>query len=129
LAAIAVIYCPIPWSAAFLLLAILILIFARLDKGDRTAALVVNIAFVVFAIASFEGYLGLKQLRGDGTRIEGNLYSKYHIDETLGYAPNPNEILTALKFYRDTQLYDDVYCCDAHWLRQAPPMEKALQDW
>src|SRR4029079_12585418 len=97
LAALAFRYCPVPWSAAFLLAAVLLTIFSRLAKRAGAAVLLVNIAAVLLALALFEGYIGIQQLWGDGTRIEGTIYDGYHADDTLGYAPDRNARLTAKK--------------------------------
>ncbi len=124
LAALAFRYCPVPWSAVFFLTAVLLAIFARLAKRTGSDALMVNLAAVFLALASFEGYIGIKQLRGDGSRIEGTIYDEFHADDMLGYAPNPNAQLTAIKYYGDTLLYDVVYSIDEQGLRVAPPADK-----
>src|SRR5215470_13488876 len=91
LAALAFRYCPVPWSAAFLLAAVVLAIFAPLAKRTGAAVLMVNIAAVLLAIAIFEGYIGIEQLRGDGTRIAGTITNGFvHADDNLGYAPDRN---------------------------------------
>src|SRR5262245_62024961 len=60
-AALAFRYCPIPWAALFLLTVGLLAIFARLAKRTGTSAVMVNLAAVLVALASFEGYIGIEQ--------------------------------------------------------------------
>src|SRR5262245_7691971 len=91
LVALAYRYCPVPWSVAFLLIAVLLTIFARLAKHVSTGVLLINIAAVFFALASVEAYIGVKELQGDGTRMEGTSTDGFtHADDMLGYVPNPN---------------------------------------
>jgi hypothetical protein len=125
LAALAFRYCPIPWSAAFLLTAVLLAIFARLAKRTGAAVLMVNIAAVLLALVIFEGYIGIEQLRGDGTRMEGTITDGFvHADDMLGYAPDRNTRVTARKYYSDTLLYDVVYSIDGQGLRIAPTADQ-----
>jgi hypothetical protein len=122
LVALAYLYCSIPWSAAFLLIAILLTIFARLAKRVSTGILLINIAAVLFSLAIVEAYIGVKQLQGDGTRMEGTSTDGFtHADDMLGYAPNPNVSVTAKEYFGPTLLYDVVYTFDAEGLRLAPP--------
>src|SRR5262249_13119229 len=127
LAALAFRYCPVPWSAGFLLTAVLLGVFACFAKGTAAAALMVNLAAVPLALAMFESYLGITQLYGDRTRIEGNIYDGFHKDDTLGYAPNQNARLTAREYYGDTVLYDVVYSIDGQGLRIAPPVDQGVR--
>ena len=122
LAALAFRYCPVPWAAAFLLAAILLVIFARTAKNTRAAVQMVNIAAAVIALAIFESYIGIEQLRGDGTRMAGTITRGFtHVDDTLGYAPNRNTHVTAKKYYGHKVLYDVIYSIDEQGLRIAPP--------
>ncbi len=125
LAALAFRYCPVPWAAAFLLAAILLVIFARTAKSTRAAVQMVNIAAAVIALAIFESYIGIEQLRGDGTRMAGTITRGFtHVDDTLGYAPNRNTHVTAKKYYGHKVLYDVIYSIDEQGLRIAPPRDQ-----
>jgi len=128
---LACVYCPVPWSAAFFLIAVLVAIFACLAKRTAAAVLMVNIAAVLTAVAIFEGYIGIEQLRGDGTRMAGTITRKSpkfkDPDDALGYAPRRNVRVTAKKYYGDTLIYDVVYSIDGWGLRIEPPANLAGQ--
>jgi len=126
LVALAYRYCSVPWSAAFFLIAILLTIFARLAKRVSTGILLINIAVVPFSLGIVEAYIGVKQLQGDGTRMEGTSTDGFtHADDMLGYVPNPNVSVTAKKYFGPTLVYDVVYTFDAEGLRIAPPTNTA----
>src|SRR5262249_6162901 len=74
----------------------------------------------VFALAAFEGYLGIQQRQGDGTRVEGTVNDETQPNDLLGYAPVENSRLTARKFYGNELIYDVVYSIGPGGLRVVP---------
>jgi hypothetical protein len=125
LAILAVAYCPLPWSAGLLVVAIFIIVVAKRGKGRITVVLLVNSAAIAVAIAAFEGYLGIQQRQGDGTRLEGTVDDGTQPNDLLGYAPLKDSRLIARKLYENTAIYDVLYTINSDGLRIAPPVKES----
>ena len=107
------------------LTAVLFANVVRSTMRTGLSVLMVNIAAVLLALAIFEGYIGIVQIRGDGTRMAGTINDGFtHADDMLGYAPDRDARVTARKYYGETLLYDVVYTIDGQGLRIAPPVDK-----
>jgi len=124
--ALAFAYCPVPWSATLLALAVLLLTLATVVQRTGPKLVLIYATSVCVALALFEGYLGLEQRRGDGTHMAGSITEGFtHADDTLGYAPDANRRVTARKLYGDQVLYDVTYTIGPDGLRVAPPVQDA----
>jgi hypothetical protein len=124
--ALAIAYCPAPWSAVLLSAAALLVAYAVTAKRTAAKVALANIGAVCFALALFEAYLAHEELRGDGTRLEGSITEGFtHLDDVLGYAPDASARVTARKLHGDTLVYDVVYTIGPDGLRIAPPASDA----
>jgi hypothetical protein len=122
ISAVAIKFCPLPWAIALLTTSILLAYGAVASTRNSMKVVMINAAAICFALAAFEGYLGIVELQGDGTRMEGSITEGFtHSDNVLGYAPNKNTQVTARKFYGDMLIYDVVYTIGPTGLRTSPP--------
>lgn len=118
-----------PFSTAFLCIALALVFIAWLGGRWRTGAVVlVNVAALFAALGLAELYLGRQQGMGDGTRLEGSIVNGFtHPDEVLGYAPNASARVTARKLYGGSPIYDVTYTTDGNGLRISAPAPSDVQ--
>lgn len=120
--AVAVNICPLPWFAALLAGSALLACGAMASGRNAVKISMLCAAAIVLGLAAFEAFLGIEQLIGDGTRMEGSITDGFtRPDDILGYAPQRGSRVSARKFYGDTLIYDVVYTIGANGLRISPP--------
>ena len=127
-AVLALKYCPMPWAMVLLGLAMALGAIARRCKNHFAQSAVVCLAAGFGAVGGFEFYLGVEQIRGDGTRLEGSIAHEFafeHTDDLLGYAPARDSRVTSRKYYGNELLYDVVYTINSDGLRIALPVDGA----
>jgi hypothetical protein len=126
LVALAIRFCPIPWSAVLLGAAIALAILAWRTRSDKARLVMIYLAAILAPLAVFEAYLGLQPAESDGTRMEGSITAGFvHRDDVLGYAPDANAKVTSRKFHGNELIYDAVYTMDNDGLRVGPPSSAA----
>lgn len=127
---LAIRYCPVPWSAVLLacaLMLMVVLIVRARAVRTTTQIVIINAAAALVALSVFEAYLGVQQIQGDGTRMEGSVTDNYTVsDDVLGYAPKKSGRYTARKYYGNTLLYDVVYTIGADGLRISPANNETI---
>src|SRR5678815_5701888 len=113
---------PIPWVGVLIgSAAVLILPFIFISRSGERYLIACCIGALI-ALALFELTLGLKELRGDETVVEGSISDGFtQRNDLLGYAPPRAHRVTARKRFKDQVIYDVVYTIGENGLRIAPP--------
>ena len=90
------------------------------QTGPKVA--LVNVAAVLTVLTAYEGYLWLRDLQSDPTRLEGSYTTDYFVaDDLLGYGPAKPNVATAVKYHDDKPIYRVEYTIGADGLRVSPP--------
>ncbi|UCB55971.1 MAG: hypothetical protein JSW45_05440 [Thiotrichales bacterium] len=116
---------PFLWS--LLLWTIIAFASVALARSTPAKAVFVNFAAALFVLTAFEGYLWLRQLNADPTRMQGGYTVDYFdADELLGYGPAKDHVVTSEKYYGNDLIYSVQYAIDGNGLRVAPPSKKPV---
>lgn len=122
LVALALRYCPVPWSAVLFVLSMVLVPFIWCTRSDWTRVAMISIAAACLAIAAFEGYLGFQRPGPDGMREEQQSIMGYiHEDGVLGYALNGSIRVHSRRYFKQELIYDVIYTINSDGLRIVPP--------
>lgn len=112
-----------PFLWVFLLSGAAALAGAVIARATTARATLVNIATVLLVLAAFEGYLWLRELWSDPTRMEGSYTTDYFVpDDLLGYGPTKGIVATSEKYRGEEPIYRVRYTITADGLRVSPPV-------
>ena len=114
---------PFLWT--FLLWGASALVGALISRSTIARATLVNIATVLVVLGVFEGYLWLRELWNDPTRMEGSYTTEYFVpDEVLGYGPHKGVVVTSEKYHGAQPIYRVRYTISPDGLRVSPPSQE-----
>lgn len=90
-------------------------------RGTSLQVVLINLATALLVLTVFEGYLLLREMKADQTRMQGEYTIDYFdADNLLGYGPAKDKVATSEKYHGNDLIYSVQYTIDEHGLRISP---------